>query len=164
MPLVPPLNLASLDPQNFVGADLFGFVLGHEVRKATRLRYALSILCLTPDLPSADATPGVVQQLSRVATSQLRATDLGSALPPVSVTLLLIDAELRNLPGILERLRAALEPLSLPALPKVQPLTLSAGGGCYPQTATTGSELLQQALDLMSRAKAEGGNRLYLPG
>ena len=102
--------------------------------------------------------------MARVATSQLRATDLGSALPPASVTLLLIDAELRNLQGILERLRAALEPLSLPALPKGQPLTLSAGGGCYPQTATTGSELLQQALDLMSRAKAEGGNRLYLPG
>jgi GGDEF domain-containing protein len=46
----------------------------------------------------------------------------------------------------------------------VQPLTLSAGGGCYPQTATSGSEVLQQALDQMSRAKAEGGNRLYLPG
>ena len=161
--MAPRLNGTSLDPQNVVGERLFSFILKQEVHKATRLQYSLSILCLTPDLPPADATPSSVQQLARVATSHLRATDLGSALPPASVTLLLIDAELRNLPRILERLRAALEPFSPPGRSKEQTLTLSAGGGCYPQTATSGSELLQQALDLMSRARADGGSRLYLP-
>jgi hypothetical protein len=43
------------------------------------------------------------------------------------------------------------------------PYTLSAGGGCFPQTAGSGTELLGQAVDLMTRAKGEGGNRLYLP-
>jgi hypothetical protein len=42
--------------------------------------------------------------------------------------------------------------------------TLSAGGGCYPKTATSGEELLQQARALMIRARRDGGDCLYLAG
>ena len=163
MPLVPPLNLASLNPQNFVGAEVFSFSLSHEVQMATRLQYCLSILCLTPDLGPSEATPPLTEQMAKVAISCLRATDLASTLPPASTMLLLIDADLPALPGIFQRLKDALQPLLVPARPKEHRLTLSGGGGCYPPTATSASGLLQQALELMSRARADGGDRLYLP-
>lgn len=89
---------------------------------------------------------------------------MASTLPPACVTLLLIDAEARNLGVILRRLREAFEPISVTVGGRELRFTLSAGGGCYPQTAGSGGELLRQAIDLMTRAKEDGGDRLYLPG
>jgi len=160
--LAPSVNVPSLDPQNFVDERLFAFLLHHEIHKATRLRYCLSILCLTPDLPPGEATLSLTNQLAKAAIGHVRATDVVSILPPSCITLLLIDAETRNLREILQRLRETLEPLSLALGGNDRRFTLSVGGGCYPQTATNGNELLLQGLELMSRAKAEGGNRLYL--
>lgn len=159
--LAPSVNDPSLDPRNFVEERLFAFFLHHEVQKATRLQYPLSILCLSPDLHPREATPALRTQLAKEAIRHIRATDVGSILPPSCVALLLVDAETRNLAGILQRLREALEPLWFPSRGK-EGFTLSAGGGCYPRTATNAHELLLQAVELMSRAKAEGGNRLHL--
>jgi len=160
--LTSSVNAASLDPRNFVEEKLFAFLLHHEVQKATRLQYPLSILCLSPDLHPSGATPAVTTQLAKEAIRHIRATDVGSILPPSCVALLLVDAEARNLAGILQRLKEAL-PLLLADTRRERRFTLSAGGGCYPQTATNASELLQQAVDLMVRAQAEGGNRFHLP-
>jgi hypothetical protein len=65
--------------------------------------------------------------------------------------------------------------LSLPALHNVaenpfgamlqsrlETVAWSAGGSCYPRTATRAEDMLRQAVDLMGRAKVEGGNRLYV--
>lgn len=163
MLLAPRGNGFSLDAQNLVDQKVFTLLLNHEIHKATRLQYCFSILCLTPDLPPRHADLTFANHLARVAIGHLRTTDLASTLPPVCVALLLIDAEARNLPGILQRLKEALEPLSLSVKGREGGFTLSAGGGSYPQTATSGSELLRQAIDLMTQAKAEGGNRFYLP-
>lgn len=157
--LAPGVN--ALDPRNFVEERLFAFLLHHEVHKATRLQYPLSILCLSPDLHPSEATPALTTQLAREAIRHIRTTDVGSILPPSCVALLLVDAETRNLAGILERLREAVEPLWFRTRGKER-FTLSAGGGGYPRTATNANTLLLQAMELMSRAKAEGGNRLHL--
>jgi len=161
--LAPRGNGSSLHAQNLVDQRVFTLLLNHEIHKATRLQYCFSILCLTPDLPPEHADPTLTTQMATVAISHLRATDLASTLPPSCVTLLLIDAEARNLPGILQRLKGALEPLPLILRGRDGRFTMSAGGGSYPQTATSGSELLRQAIDLMTQAKAGGGNQLYLP-
>ena len=159
--LLASVNIHSLDPQNFVDERLFSFLLHHEVHKATRLQYPLSLLCLSPDLGSSEAPPALTNRLARAASRHVRTTDVGSLLPPSSIALLLIDAEARHLRGILQRLRDAL-PLSLAETGRERHFTLSAGGGCYPQTAPTANALLQQVVDLMTRAQAEGGNRLHL--
>ena len=147
-------SVSTLDPQNFVEERLFAFLLHHEVHKATRLQYPLSILCLSPDLHPGEAPPALTTELAREAIRQIRTTDVGSILRPSSVALLFVDAEARDLRAILQRLREA--------LPRRR-LTLSWGGGCYPQTASGGRDLLQQAVDLMTKAKKDGGDRLYLP-
>ena len=140
-------------PHNLVDQRVFQFILHREIHTATRLQYCLSLLCLTPDRPRRAAAPASLSRLAALLVSQLRATDLAARLDSSGVALLLVDAETRTLPKILERLKGGLEGI----------VTLSGGGGCYPQTATTGPELLQQALALMTRAHAEGGNRLHLP-
>src|SRR4029450_9841067 len=55
-------------------------------------------------------------------------------------------------PPILEQLTA-----------RVEPIAWSAGGSCCPRTAARANDMLRQAVDLLARAKAEGGNRLYVP-
>ncbi len=144
-----------LDPQSAVGPRLFGFILNQEIHKAIRLQYPLSLLCLTPDRPLGMITSALIHRLATVITGRVRATDLAASLDPSTVAILFVDAEARNLSGILDRLKEELQP--------GLHLTVSAGGGSYPETAFGGAELLQQAIDLMRRAKAEGGDRLCLP-
>ena len=67
------------------------------------------------------------------------------------LSLLLIDAETTHLPSIIHRLTTRLETVGW-----------SAGGSSYPRTATRAEDMLRQAMDLMGRAKEEGGNRLYV--
>ena len=141
-------------PQNLVGPGLFTFILDREIYKATRLQYPVSILCLSPDLAPPAATASFLERLATQAVTQMRATDLASKLGS-NIALLLIDAETRDLPGILKRLMEDLE--------LTPGLTLSAGGGSYPETATSGSALIWQAVELVGGAKAKGGNQLHLP-
>ena len=144
-----------LHPPNLVDRELFTFSLNHEVHKAVRLQYPLSLLCLTLDRPPAESTRALIPRLARLSARRVRATDLAASLDPSSVAILLIDAQAHNLPGILERLTEEIEP--------TLHLTVSAGGGCYPKTASSGDGLIEQATELMRRANAEGGDRLYLP-
>lgn len=140
---------------NVVDRDLFTFILHHEIHKATRLQYCVSLVCLTPDLPRPAVKQPVLQRLARLSGRELRATDLVASVFPASVALLLINADSRALPTILERLRERVEPVAR--------VPLRAGGGCYPETATTGTQLLQQAIELMARAKTDRASQLYLP-
>ena len=144
-----------LAPQNLVDLRPFTFILTQEIHKATRLQYPVSILCLTPDRLRRETPPTFITRLGELSISQVRATDLATTLDSSAIALLLVDAEIWSLPGIVGRLKGGLE--------MIPGMTVSGGGGCYPQTATNGNELLQQAVDLMTRAKADGGNRLYLP-
>jgi len=144
-----------VDQLNVVDRGLFTFSLNHEIHKAIRLRYPLSLLCLTPDRPRAEITSPLIHRLAALTASRVRATDLAASLDLSSVAILFVDAETRNLSGILDRLKEEIEPRLH--------LTVSAGGGCYPETASSEAELLEQAIELMRRAKAEGGDRLCLP-
>lgn len=149
------MERAILDPVNVVGRWLFTFSLFHEINKALRLQYPLSLLCLTPDRPRAEITRALIHRLANLSAHRVRATDLATSLDPSSVAILFVDAETPNLSGILKRLKDELQPRLR--------LTVSAGGGSYPKTASSGDELLRQASELMRRAKAEGGDRLCLP-
>lgn len=140
---------------------LFTFVLNHEVRKATRLGYGLSLLCLSADVSPTGEDPALVTRMAEATLAVLRGTDLGTTFTSHSIGVLLVDAPLQTLPTILRRITDALSGLRSPT---GRPgLTVSAGGSSYPHTAPTSRELVQQAIDLMTIAKKDGGNRFYLP-
>ncbi len=142
-------------PQNLVDQKLFTFILDREIHKAARLQYSLSVLCFTPDIPRGKADPTYLNRLARLGIAQLRATDLAAHFDPSCLAVLLVDAEAQDVRRIFHRLKERVEPIS--------PQTLSAGAGCFPQTVTGARELIEQAIELMKQAKAEGGNRLKLP-
>ncbi len=146
-------------PENLVDQGFFDFLIDLEVQKAARLQYPIAVLCLSVDDPPAKAEQDLRESLGLLAIRELRTTDVAVNLRTVVAAVLLVGAETLNLPGILARLRTAIES----AVGNSSHITLSAGGGCYPHTATNAKELYEQALNLMTRAQADGGDRAYLP-
>src|SRR6516165_3274226 len=133
-----------------VEESLFRMLLAVEIQKAQRLRYSISLVCLAAegDFPG-DGKPSLASIAERIAR-YLRGTDAVATWSEGWFALLLIDAETTNLPAILGRLTG-----------RVETRTWSAGGSSYPRTAVRADDMLRQAVELLMRAKAEGGNRLY---
>ena len=134
-----------------VDDDMFRFLVDLEVEKAQRLRYCLTLACLTTDGVPAETGESSVSSLAENVTRHLRSTDVVAPRTPTSLILLLVDAETTHLPLILRRLTPGLEAVGW-----------SAGGSCYPKTAARAEDMLRQAADLMAKAQGEGGNRLYV--
>ena len=134
-----------------VDDEMFRFLVDLEVEKAQRLRYCLTLACLTTDGVPAETGESSVSSLAENVTRHLRSTDVVAPRTPTSLILLLVDAETTHLPLILRRLTTGLEAVGW-----------SAGGSCYPKTAARAEDMLRQAADLMAKAQGEGGNRLYV--
>lgn len=134
-----------------VDGQLFRFLVDLEIQKAQRLRYCVSLMCLAGEVVSADEPKPSLPSLAEIVTRCIRGTDVVAPWAQASLALLLVDAETTHLPSILRRLTTRLETIAW-----------SAGGSCYPKTATQPDDMLRQAVDLMARAKEEGGNRLYV--
>jgi hypothetical protein len=129
---------------------LFRFLVDIEIKKAQRLRYSVSLVCLSAE-PGPFGGPGASSTLEERLAPHLRGTDAVAPWTQSWLGLLLVDAEANHLPGILHRLTMRLEIVAW-----------SAGGSCYPRTASRTEDLFQQAIDFMGKAKEDGGNRLYV--
>ena len=129
---------------------LFRLLVDFEIQKAQRLRYSVSLVCFAAE-GSRPADRESMPSLLESVTRCIRGTDAVTTGAEGWLHLLLVDAEAAHLPLILQRLTARLETLAW-----------SAGGSCYPRTATRAEDMLRQAVDLMGRAREEGGNRLYV--
>jgi hypothetical protein len=134
-----------------VDVPLFKLLVDFEIQKAQRLRYSVSLVCFDVDPASAGDEKTSVLALAETVTRHLRGTDAVASWTQGWVGLLLIDADATHLPLIVQRLTERLDASGW-----------SAGGACYPRTATRGDDMLLQAIDLMGRARGEGGNRLYV--
>lgn len=130
---------------------LFRFLVDFEIQKARRLRYFVSLVCLAIDVAPTETRRLPLPSLVEIVTRHTRGTDAVARWAGASLALLLVDAEATHLPSILRRLTAHLETIAW-----------SAGGSCYPKTATRPDDMLRQAADSLVRAKAGGGNRLYV--
>lgn len=138
-----------------VEQDAFTSFLDWELQKATRLSYCVSVVSMVVE-PLDRGLHGSLTALAENMAARVRATDLVAVIPPRFLALLLVDAPTTSLQSILGRLS------SETGLSETQ-TGWSAGASCYPATAQRTDDLLQQATDLMTRAAADGGNRLYLP-
>ena len=134
-----------------VDESLFRFLVDFEFQKAQRLRYSISLVCLTLEPASAGNGEVSTSSLAETITRCLRGTDAVALWAEGWLTLLLVDAETPHLPLILERLTR-----------RLQTSLWSAGGSCYPRTAARAEDMLRQAVDLLGRAREEGGSRLYV--
>jgi hypothetical protein len=134
-----------------VDEPLFRFLINFEIQKAQRLRYSISLVCLAIEpttTGNGEASPVSVGE--RIVT-YLRGTDAVALSAQGWFAMLLVDAETTHLPAIFDRLTARLETAGW-----------SAGGSSYPRTAARAEDMLRQAIELLTRARGEGGNRLYV--
>jgi len=131
--------------------SVFRLVLEFEIQKAQRLRYSVSLVCLSAELASPGTGRPSLASVAGSITPYLRRTDAVAPWTEGWLALLLLAAEPTHLPAILERLTA-----------RVEPIAWSAGGSCYPRPAARANDMLRQAVELLARATAEGGNRLYV--
>jgi hypothetical protein len=138
-----------------VEQDTFASCLDWELQKASRLAYCVSVVSMVVD-PMGQGPHGSLTALAEDMAARVRATDLVAVIPPRHLALLLVDAPTASLQTIMGRLSAET------GLSETQ-TGWSAGASCYPATAQRTTDVLQQATDLMTRAEADGGNRLYLP-
>jgi hypothetical protein len=146
-----------------VSASLFRYLLDLELERASRLRYCVSLVCLTPDLENSENDPGLTRTIARAALRQLRRTDLGTTLSRGVVGLLLVDTDPRMLDRVLDRAANARLSEGRRFVRGRQTVSVSVGASCYPITAPDQVTLLQEASQLMQRARQEGGDRLILP-
>ena len=129
-----------------VDSSMFRVLVEMETRKAQRMRYVVSLVCVGLDEAGRSGTA----LAQRVAPS-IRATDVVATRTDESITMLLVDAEDTSLPTIMDRLR-----------PGLDDVPWSAGGASYPKTAATADELMSQAETMMARSRQQGGRRLAL--
>ena len=129
-----------------IDRQLLRFLIDLEVRKAQRLRYCVSLVCIAANLPPPPSAPAFAEIIAR----HIRATDAVAPWASASLALLLVDAEVTSLPSIVRRLMRDL------------PIVWSAGGSGYPRTASGAEDLLRQATDLMLEAQKDGEAGLYL--
>jgi hypothetical protein len=130
---------------HIVDDKTFRLLLDLETRKAQRLRYPVGVVCLAMDESNATR-----EMLAEMAAWAIRETDSVAWRDSYSVVVLLIDAEAGNLPVIVERLTSALDS------------AWSAGGACYPESGPTAEKLMDQATAMQTRARQDGGRRLYV--
>jgi GGDEF domain-containing protein len=142
---------------------LFRYLLDLELERANRLRYCVSLICLTPDVLEPQANADLTRAIARIALRQLRRTDLAATLSPDIVALLLVDTEPGVLARILDRVANAPFPEGRRFVRGRQVVSVSGGASCYPITAPDGTALFHEASHLMHRARREGGDRLILP-
>jgi hypothetical protein len=132
-----------------VEPSLFRILVDSEMRKAQRLRYCISVICV--------CAKAVATELSAPARSieqfraQLRATDVIAPWPPASLVVLLIDAESRDIPAVMRRITLPLAEGSW-----------GAGSVSYPRATQVADDMLQQAASLMERAIQDPIKHLYI--
>jgi len=147
----PDFEPFSIGGGRMVDDALFRLLLELEIHKAQRLRYTISIVCLTMERSGTGNGQASGISIAESIAIRLRGTDV-VAMPTEGLVLcLLVDADATHLPAIVGRLTT-----------RSQVTSWSAGGSSYPRTAVRAEDLVRQAVDLHTLAQNEGGNRLYV--
>jgi hypothetical protein len=143
-----PSSPASSGARN-VDASLFRLLVDMEMRKAQRLRYCISVICVGARGLAAELSPSglFLDHFQR----QLRTIDAVARWPPASLALLLVNVDASNVSGVMRRITTQLAEDSW-----------RAGGVSYPGANRGADDMLRQAVRLMERALHDPGNRLYL--
>jgi len=149
--------------QNLVEAGFFPQLLYLETQKALRLRYSISVLCVSvSEGHQGKDPPPTTEYIAQEMIRRLRATDVATLLSPSTVGILLVDAEIQSVSKVFDRATETLRNHPVSFEGRESRVTLRAGAVCFPGTVTNASDLMRQAIALMGRASGEGTS-LYLP-
>jgi hypothetical protein len=141
-------------PEDFrvLTPEAFEFVLNNELKRAVRSQNYLTLVILEPR-PEHRSSQDAVRQVARLASREVRETDLLSADHDGRLTMVLLDADLPNAMGVIDRLMARLEHYQFSS-----PLAIEVGAACCPTDGVDAETLRKVASTrlLRPRRKSRG--------
>jgi len=125
--------------------DAFEFVLNNELKRAVRSQSFLTLVHVEPTLrgEAAAASGGrdvAVREIARLISRDVRETDLLAHTAQGRLSLVLLDADLPNSMGVIERLRSRLDHYQFR-----QPLAIEVGAACCPTHGADADSLRRAA-------------------
>ena len=137
--------------------EAFDFVLSNELKRAVRSQNFLTLVHVEPSIRGAAGGGNgeretAVREIARLISCDVRETDLLSQTAPGRLSVVLLDADLQNSMGVIERLMSRLDNYVFP-----RPLTIQVGAACCP---TNGADVdsLRRAAEAQ-RVHPRPGNR-----
>jgi hypothetical protein len=157
-----------MTPQQFeshapiVDEDTFTLITELEVRKAVRLQYFVSLLGIeasAEDEQSEIAPTRARERLAQAIREEIRSCDtIGLIDAEPKLYILLVNANLGNLPLIIERIAQLVNRHRRPT-EGLGELSLSMGAACFPSSARDRSDLFAQVGSLITEARHDQAER-----
>jgi GGDEF domain-containing protein len=122
--------------------EAFDFVLNNELKRAVRSQNFLTLLVVEPTASEAEHTapPGVVREVARLVSREVRETDLLSQTSQRQLSVVLLDADLHNSMLVVDRLVSRFEHYEFPT-----PIALEVGAACCPTHGADADSLRRAA-------------------
>lgn len=112
-------------------SEAFDFVLNNELKRAVRSQNFLTLVHVEPTIRGSAGNSGerdlAVREIARLVSRDVRETDLIAETRKGRLSLVLLDADMQNSLGVIERLMSRLEHYGFS-----QPLTIGFGAACCP--------------------------------
>jgi hypothetical protein len=140
------------DDHRVLTPEVFGVVLGNELKRAVRSQSYLTLLVIEANLlsqrPSAEADVDettreraeAVRQIARLVASHVRETDLLSQTDDGELSIVLLDADLHNAMRVVDRFMARLHHYQF-----TRPLTIGVGAAACPTQGADTQSLRRSA-------------------
>jgi len=112
--------------------EAFDFVLSNELKRAVRSQNFLTLVHVEPRIRGAAGGGNgerdlAVREIARLISRDVRETDLLAQTAPGRLSVVLLDADLENSIGVIERLMSRLDHYVFS-----RPLTIQVGAACCP--------------------------------
>ena len=138
--------------------EAFEFVLTNELKRAVRSQNFVTLVLLEPSIAGV---PGggdgdreqAVKDVARLISRDVRETDLLSRTDPGQLSVVLLDADLENSIGVIDRLMARLDHYQFP-----KPLTFEVGASCCPTHGSDAATLRRAAESRPIRGRGDRSN------
>ncbi len=143
-------------------SDFFDFLVEWEIKRSLRYQNFATLLMLEPD--RRPRSPETLRTLVMLIKKNSRETDLIGRISKVRFGILLLTTDLDGAYIIASRIMDHISNYIF-SQEKVQHLTLSIGGACFPINSTSIErfDLFKEAEDALKVAKKKG-NCVYFPG
>jgi GGDEF domain-containing protein len=120
------------DDFRVLSSEAFEFVLSNELKRAVRSQNFLTLVHVEPTIRGAaeggnGARDEAVREIARLISRDIRETDLLAHTAHGRLSLVLLDADLQNSIGVIDRLMSRLDHYEFP-----KPLAIEVGAACCP--------------------------------
>ncbi len=144
--------------------DAFEYLLDLEIKKAMRYQYFFSLLIIEPDLrEDIHNESDIIKTIAEIISDEVRNTDTIGRMGKDNFYVILPHAETSSTSMVAERIRNRVESYTFSKNNGMTKKTISIGAACFPTHSNEIKNLVNNATEMMNRAKVAGGNKVCLP-